>query len=39
MLFSTFHGGNSPANAPKDNKGNFITVHADFDNLLVTEGW
>lgn len=39
MLFSTFHGGNSPANAPKDDKGNFITVHADFDNFLVTEGW
>lgn len=39
MLFSTFHGGNSPAHAPKDDKGNFTTVHADFDNFLVTEGW
>jgi hypothetical protein len=39
MLFSTFHGGHSPSNAPKDDKGNFITVHADFDNFLVTEGW
>jgi hypothetical protein len=38
MLFSTFHGGDSPGHAPKDNKGNFITVHADFDNFLVTEG-
>lgn len=38
MLFSTFHGGNSPGHAPKDKKGNFITVHADFDNFLVTEG-
>jgi hypothetical protein len=39
MLFSTFHGGNSPGHAPKDDKRNFITVHADFDNFLVTEGW
>ncbi len=39
MLFSTFHGGNSPGNAPKDDKGQFVTVHADFDNFLVTEGW
>lgn len=39
MLFSTFHGGNTPDHAPKDEKGNFTTVHADFDNFLVTEGW
>lgn len=39
MLFSTFHGGDSPDWAPKDDKGNFTTVHADFDNFLVTEGW
>lgn len=39
MLFSTFHGGNSPQCAPKDKKGNFVTVHADFDNFLVKEGW
>jgi hypothetical protein len=39
MLFSTFHGGNAAANAPKDDKGNFTTVFADFDNFLVTEGW
>ena len=39
MLFSTFHGGHTPAYAPKDDKRNFITVHADFDNFLVTEGW
>lgn len=39
MLFSTFHGGNSPSNAPKDDKGNFTTVYADFDNFRVTEGW
>jgi hypothetical protein len=39
MLFSTFHGGHSPDYAPKDQKGNFITVHADFDNFRVTDGW
>ena len=39
MLFSTFHGGNSPGNAPKDAEGNFTTVHADFDNFRVMEGW
>lgn len=39
MLFSTFHGGNTAANAPKDDKGKFTTVYADFDNFLVMEGW
>ena len=39
MLFSTFHGGNSPDCAPKDDQRKFVTVHADFDNFRVTEGW
>jgi hypothetical protein len=39
MLFSTFHGGNAPSCAPRDKDGKYATVHADFDNFTVTEGW
>lgn len=35
FLFSTFHGGNQPKWAPKDAKGNYATVYARFDNILV----
>lgn len=38
FLFSTFHGGNRPSNAPVDADGNFTTVHAYFDNFVVYEG-
>lgn len=38
FLFSTFHGGNSAQWAPVDAQGNFVTVHADYDNFVVTEG-
>ena len=38
FLFSTFHGGNSSDFAPKDNKGNYTTVSAWFDNFEVYEG-
>ncbi len=36
LLFSTFHGGNDPSWAPRDDKGGFTTVHARFDNFVVT---
>ncbi|MBK1857428.1 polysaccharide lyase [Cerasicoccus arenae] len=35
FLFSTFHGGNDPSWAPKDANGNYITVHALFDNIII----
>lgn len=35
LLFHTFHGGNTPAWAPTDKEGNFITVHALYDNISV----
>jgi hypothetical protein len=38
LLFSTFHGGNSPRWAPKDREGNYIDVHAYFDNFAVYDG-
>jgi hypothetical protein len=38
MLFSTFHGGESPAHAPKDKAGEYTTVYADFDNFTVKKG-
>ncbi|QDV40601.1 Arylsulfatase [Stieleria neptunia] len=38
FLFSTFHGGSSPSFAPKDQSGNYVTVHAMFDNFEVIEG-
>ena len=38
MLFSTFHGGETPENAPKDKAGKFTTVYADFDNFMVKKG-
>lgn len=36
MLFSTFHGGNDPSWAPRDENGDYTTVHARFDNFVVT---
>lgn len=38
LLFSTFHGGNGPSWAPKDMDGNYIDVHAYFDNIAVYDG-
>ena len=38
FLFSTFHGGNTPGWAPVDAEGNFTTVYAYFDNIVITEG-
>jgi hypothetical protein len=38
FLFSSFHGGHRPQNAPRDAEGNYTTVHATFDNILVYEG-
>ena len=38
LLFSTFHGGQDPSWAPKDEAGKYTTVHAYFDNLAVYEG-
>jgi len=35
FLFSTFHGGNDPTWAPKDENGDYTTVHARFDNFEV----
>lgn len=35
LLFSTFHGGHQPKNAPVDKDGNTVTVHAMFDNFKV----
>jgi len=36
LLFSTFHGGNDPSWAPKDENGDYTTVHARFDNFQVS---
>lgn len=36
FLFSTFHGGNSRKWAPVDGDGKPVTVHAWFDNFMVT---
>ena len=38
LLFSTFHGGHSPGNAPRDDEGNYTKVHASFDNMAVYKG-
>lgn len=38
FLFSTFHGGSTPEWAPVDAAGNFATVYAYFDNIVITEG-
>ncbi len=38
FLFSTFHGGGSLRDAPKDKDGNYLNVHARFDNFQVSEG-
>lgn len=38
MLFSTFHGGSSPAWAPVEEEGGYVTVHACFDNFAVHRG-
>lgn len=37
FLFSTFHGGNTPAWAPVDSNGEPTTVYALFDNIEVKE--
>ncbi|SMF04965.1 hypothetical protein SAMN02745866_00389 [Alteromonadaceae bacterium Bs31] len=36
LLFSTFHGGSNTKWTPVNDKGEAITVYADFDNFLVT---
>lgn len=38
LLFSTFHGGDSPSWAPKDKNGKYTDVYAYFDNFAVYEG-
>jgi hypothetical protein len=38
LLFSTFHGGNSPEWAPKNADGSFATMRAIFDNIAVYSG-
>jgi hypothetical protein len=38
FLFSTFHGGGTSDWSPKDRNGNYVNVHATFDNFLVTDG-
>ena len=38
LLFSTFHGGDSPRWAPKDDDGRYTDVYAYFDNFAVYEG-
>lgn len=38
ILFSTFHGGSSPRYTPIDEHGKPTTVHARFDNFVVTAG-
>lgn len=38
FIFATFHGGGSPAWAPKDRSGKFTTVYAYYDNIKVVEG-
>lgn len=38
LLFSTFHGGNKPKWAPKNEDGSYATVYANFDNITVHEG-
>lgn len=38
ILFETFHGGSSSDYAPRDDQGNYATVHAYFDNIAVYPG-
>ncbi|MCW8924767.1 MAG: sulfatase [Xanthomonadales bacterium] len=38
FMFSSFHGGHSPDNAPRDKAGNYTTVYATFDNISVYPG-
>ncbi|GGD19261.1 hypothetical protein GCM10011342_29920 [Aquisalinus flavus] len=38
FLFSTFHGGNDPSWAPKDEDGNYVTLVARYDNIAVYPG-
>ncbi len=38
FLFSTFHGGNTTKWTPVDANGTPVTVHAYFDNIVITEG-
>jgi len=38
FLFSTFHGGSTERWTPKDEDGNWVTVHALFDNFAVYPG-
>ncbi len=38
FMFSSFHGGHNPDNAPRDKDGNYTTVYATFDNISVYPG-
>jgi hypothetical protein len=38
FMFSSFHGGHRPHNAPRDKGGKYTTVHAVFDNISVYTG-
>lgn len=38
FMFSSFHGGHEPDWAPRDEHGNYMTVHAIFDSISVYEG-
>ena len=38
LMFETFHGGNVPSYAPRDEQGNYTTVKAYFDNIEVYRG-
>jgi len=38
FLFSTFHGGNDPSWAPKDEDGEYVTLTARYDNIAVYPG-
>jgi len=38
FLFSTFHGGHESQWAPKNTKGEYVDVHAYFDNIAVYRG-
>ena len=38
LMFSTFHGGQDPSWAPKDENGDYTEVYSYFDNFAVYEG-
>lgn len=38
LHISTFHGGNRPLWAPRDESGEYTTVYADFDNFAIYRG-